>query len=173
MNLHGCRAYQVSVDLVTEAASWTRGLPRGYGWLADQTRRSAGSIPLNTAEGLGRPSRAERRRFFEIAIGSAHELAACLEVDHRLGLLPEARFRALWDACDHVTRMLGKLIGATRRGYSLMCIRFAPVQRPVSQSIVKRQPLIRGSPSATSKTCGIPVRNFPRTGSTERPRTES
>ncbi len=87
-----------------------RNLPRGYGWLADQARRAAGSIPLNIAEGLGRPSRAERRRFFEIAIGSAHELEACLEVGHRLGILPEARFRVLWDVCDHVTRMLGKLI---------------------------------------------------------------
>lgn len=112
MNLHGCRAYQISVDLVTEAGIWVRNLPRGYGWLADQARRSAGSIPLNVAEGLGRPSRAERRRFFEIAIGSAHELAACLEVGHRLGILPENRFRILWDACDHVTRMLGKILAS-------------------------------------------------------------
>ncbi len=110
MNLHGSRAYRKSVDLVTEANAWTRGLPRGYGWLADQARRSAGSIPLNIAEGLGRPSLAERRRFFQIAIGSAHELAACLEVGHRLGLLGEPCFRALWDSCDHVTRMLGKLV---------------------------------------------------------------
>ncbi len=112
MDLHGCRAYRKSVDLVTEAAIWTRNLPRGYGWLADQARRAAGSVPLNIAEGLGRPSRAERRRFFEIAIGSTHELAACLEVGHRLGLLAEPRFRALWDACDHVTRMLGKFIAS-------------------------------------------------------------
>ncbi len=112
MNLHGCRAYRKSVDLVTEAAVWVRNLPRGYGWLADQVRRAAGSIPLNIAEGLGRPSRAERRRFFEIAIGSTHELTACLEVGHRLGFLPETRFAKLWDSCDHVTRMLGKLIAS-------------------------------------------------------------
>lgn len=110
MDLHGCRAYRKSVDLVGEVAVWSRNLPRGYGWLADQARRAAGSVPLNVAEGLGRPSRAERRRFFEIAIGSAHETAACLEVGHRLGLLSEDRFRALWDVCDHITRMLGKLI---------------------------------------------------------------
>ena len=110
MNLHGCRAYRKSIELVSEAANWSRHLPRGYGWLADQARRAAGSIPLNIAEGLGRPSRAERRRFLEIAIGSAHELAACLEVGCRLGILSEPRFRALWDICDHVTRMLGALI---------------------------------------------------------------
>ncbi len=110
MDLQKWRVYQESIGLVSEAAIWTRGLPRGYGWLADQARRAAGSIPLNIAEGLGRPSRAERRRFFEIAIGSAHELAAGLEVGYRLGLLAGTRFRSLWDACDHVTRMLGKLI---------------------------------------------------------------
>lgn len=110
MDLHKWRVYQGSIGLVGEVSDWTRRLPRGYGWLADQARRAAGSVPLNVAEGLGRPSRAERRRFFAIAIGSTHELAACLEVGHRLGLLAEPRFRALWDACDHVTRMLGRLI---------------------------------------------------------------
>ncbi len=110
MDLHKWRVYQESIGLVSEAAAWSRRLPRGYGWLADQTRRAAGSVPLNIAEGLGRPSRAERRRFFEFAIGSAHEVAACLEVGHRLGTLPRNRFDALWDRCDHITRMLGKLI---------------------------------------------------------------
>lgn len=112
MDLRKWRVYQESIGLLDEVVGWTRGLPRGYGWLADQARRAAASVPLNVAEGLGRPSRAERRRFFEIAIGSAHEVAACLEVGYRLGLLPEAPFRVLWDACDHITRMLGKLVAS-------------------------------------------------------------
>ncbi len=110
MDLQKWRVYQESIGLLGEVVAWTRGFPRGYGWLADQARRAAASVPLNVAEGLGRPSRAERRRFFEIAIGSAHEVAACLDVGHRLGTLSPDRMTSLWDRCDHITRMLGKLI---------------------------------------------------------------
>ena len=110
MDLQNSRVYQKSLDLLTEAIRWSRSMPAGHGWLADQIRRASGSIPLNIAEGLGRPSPGDRRRFFHIAIGSTYEVAACLEVGFRLGTLSEDRFRKLWDDCDHITRMLGKLL---------------------------------------------------------------
>ena len=110
MDLHDWRVYRESIEILGEVQNWSRRLPRGYGWLADQARRASGSVPLNIAEGLGRPSRAERNRFFQIAIGSVYETAACLEVGLRLGMIPEDRFRVLWDRCDHISRMLGKLL---------------------------------------------------------------
>ena len=101
--------YQRSQSLVTEVLILTGELPRGWGFLADQIRRAATSVPLNLAEGCGRPERGDRRRSFDMALGSLHELAAALDVLHRAGLLPVARFSALWQECDEISRMLGRL----------------------------------------------------------------
>jgi four helix bundle protein len=46
----------------------------------DQLLRAAHSIPLNIAEGNGKRSLLDRKRFFEIARGSAMESAAALDV---------------------------------------------------------------------------------------------
>ena len=42
--------------------------------------RASQSIPLNIAEGNGKPPSADRKRFFRIALGSAFECAATIDV---------------------------------------------------------------------------------------------
>ena len=46
----------------------------------DQWLRASQSIPLNIAEGNGKTAEADRRRYFEIARGSALECAAIQDV---------------------------------------------------------------------------------------------
>src|ERR1041385_7605884 len=46
----------------------------------EQLERAGDSIALNIAEGNGKFSRRDRARFFQIAHGSALELAACLDL---------------------------------------------------------------------------------------------
>jgi len=106
MNYRTTRIYLRSLDLIDFVARSLRGLPPGYGFLADQLRRSSSSVTLNYLEGCGRMGVKERRRFFQIAIGSAHETSGTLDVMNRFGILG-AQDRAVGqDLCDHLAAML-------------------------------------------------------------------
>jgi four helix bundle protein len=48
--------------------------------LKDQLNRAAASVALNLAEGHGRKSMADRKRFFQMAMGSLRECQAILEL---------------------------------------------------------------------------------------------
>ena len=49
-------------------------------YLRDQLLRSSSSVVLNIAEGSGKPSPADQRRFYGIALGSLRESCAALEM---------------------------------------------------------------------------------------------
>ena len=106
MNFRTTRIYLRSLDLIDFVARVLRGLPPGYGFLADQLRRAAASVPLNYLEGCGRSGAADRRRFFSISSGSAHEVAGTLDVMHRFGVLGATDRAAGHDLCDHIIAML-------------------------------------------------------------------
>ncbi len=72
--------YQLSIAFVGWTATLVRGLGGDHKDAKDQLLRSSQSIPRNIAEGNGKRSSAERRRYFEIARGSATESAASLDV---------------------------------------------------------------------------------------------
>jgi four helix bundle protein len=100
------RIYRRSLDLIDLVARISKTLPPGYAFLADQPRRSSSSIALNYLEGCGRTSMGDRRRFFVIASGSAHEVAATLDVMSRFGVLSDEDRRIGHDLCDHLVAML-------------------------------------------------------------------
>ena len=76
--------------------------------LARQLRRAAASVPLNIAEGTNARGRRQGASF-GIALGSARESRACLDVGVALGYLGDGVDDALLDALDHVTAMLYRL----------------------------------------------------------------
>lgn len=79
------RSYQVAVEVFKQARSLQ--LP---GYLKDQCLRAASSVVLNLAEGSGKDSPADRKRFYQIAMGSTRELQAILDlVDHAPAQLRE------------------------------------------------------------------------------------
>ena len=72
--------YRLSIDYVAwvyEKAKILKGIHRSA---RDQWLRASQSIPLNIAEGNGKSTEADRRRFFEIARGSTLECAAIQDV---------------------------------------------------------------------------------------------
>jgi len=69
------RTYNLSVAFYRSATAVP--LPRHLG---DQFKRAASSIVLNLAEGWGKQTNADQKRFYEIALGSLRESQAILEI---------------------------------------------------------------------------------------------
>ena len=109
MKLHNLRVYAESTHLLTEVTAVAAGLPRSWAFLADQMKRAASSVVLNIAEGTGRDSDADTRRFLGIACGSAREVGACFDILKGARLVEADKHASLADRCDHVARMLGAL----------------------------------------------------------------
>ncbi len=94
----------------------TRAFPKDelYG-LTSQIRRSAASIGANIAEGCGRRSDPEMRRFVQIARGSASELEYHLLLARDLCLLRPDEFKILESGILEVQRMLAALVQRLER----------------------------------------------------------
>ena len=73
-------AYRCALQFAAVSLALIEGLPRGHAELADQLRRATLSVPLNIAEGTGKTSEGDRRRYHAIARGSAMECAALIDI---------------------------------------------------------------------------------------------
>jgi len=101
------------------AASAACGLAGNVGWLiAARVVQAIGaalltpaslSIVLNLAEGAGKHSKLDKRRYYVTARGSATESAALLDVCQRLKILDEAGHRAAKGMLVRIVSMLIKL----------------------------------------------------------------
>ncbi|OYZ22970.1 MAG: hypothetical protein B7Y39_06895 [Bdellovibrio sp. 28-41-41] len=69
-------AYQISKEYYWLCKNLK--MPR---FLQDQLHRASSSITLNLAEGSGKPTAADQRRFYAIALGSLRECQAILELE--------------------------------------------------------------------------------------------
>ena len=108
--------YRLSIDYVAwvfEKAASLNGVHRSA---RDQWLRASQSIPLNIAEGNGKTSPADRRRYFEIARGSALECAAIQDVLVVGKTLTETESQCRKAELDRIAMMLSRLGG---RGYDV------------------------------------------------------
>ncbi len=74
--------------------------------LVSQLQRAAASIGANLAEGCGRETDADYRRFVQIASGSACEVEYHLLLAHDLGLIDADTHTRLNESANEVKRML-------------------------------------------------------------------
>lgn len=101
--------YRLALDFLVFANEVLGSVPRGRAYFADQLGRAALSIVLNVAEGAGKTSAGDKRRFYVTARGSAAESAALLDAFHRLGLLEAAKQQAGKEMLLRIVSMLVKL----------------------------------------------------------------
>jgi four helix bundle protein len=110
-NFRDLQVWQKAHSLTLEVYERTARFPNDerYG-LTSQLRRAAASVPANLAEGCGRGSDAELKRFMHIAMGSASETEYHLLLAHDLGFLAEPVFALLTHNVQEVKRMLAAFI---------------------------------------------------------------
>jgi len=112
-NFKKLQVWQESVSLVTKIYVELKILPQSerYG-LYSQITRATVSIPSNIAEGSGRKSDKDYRRFLEIALGSSFELETQLIIVQNLMMIKEENVQLLLDELTKIQKMLQGLIRA-------------------------------------------------------------
>src|SRR6266567_7507728 len=103
-------------ELTLRIYGHTRSFPKEemYG-LTSQMRRASGSIGANIAEGCGRRSDPEMKRFVQIARGSASELEYHLLLAKDLQFLTVEEFADLESKVFEIQRMLASLVERLQR----------------------------------------------------------
>jgi four helix bundle protein len=107
--------YRLSLEYVSWVYEKAKKLDGVHRSAKDQWLRASQSIPLNIAEGNGKTAKADRRRYFEIARGSALECAAIQDVLVVGKALDDSQSSDHKVELDRIAVMLSRLGG---RGYS-------------------------------------------------------
>ena len=110
-------AWQKAMALTEVAYALSAKLPKEelYG-LSAQLRRAAVSVPANIAEGQGRRTAREFKRFLSISHGSLRELETCAMLCERLKLVEKSASASVLAACGEVGRLITGLGNALGRG---------------------------------------------------------
>ena len=101
--------YQCALRFAALSFQILESMPRGHGELSDQLRRATISIPLNIAEGAGKPTEGDRARYHAIARGSAMECAAIVDLLRLQSLVQSAVADEAKALLVRVVSMLTKL----------------------------------------------------------------
>jgi four helix bundle protein len=108
--------YNLAIDYVAWVYLKAKSLKGIHRFARDQWLRASQSIPLNIAEGNGKFTESDRRRFFEIARGSALECAAIQDILVISNALDDKESKIRKVHLDRMATMLSRLGG---RGYSV------------------------------------------------------
>ena len=100
------KAYRVSLEIHKASLKFPKH--EQFSGLADQMRRASKGICANIAEGYGkqRISKAEFKRYLQIAIGSADEMRVWLRYSRDLGYISQTDWRRWRDIYQDVAKML-------------------------------------------------------------------
>jgi len=102
--------WQKSLDFIDYIYKISNGFPteEKFG-LQSQLRRAAISIALNIAEGSGRSTKKDFRRFLHDSIGSLREVVTCLHIAKRHKYINYTEFGTAYEQCTELSKMLYSL----------------------------------------------------------------
>ena len=108
------RAYKLSIEIHRKSLELPRIEQHALG---DQMRRASKSVCANIAEGFGRQqaSKADFRRFLQMATGSSDEMRVWARYALDLGYVDETIWRRWRDEYQVVSRMLQALSKGSRQ----------------------------------------------------------
>ena len=99
--------WQKAITLVKSVYELTNSFPHSEQFgLTSQLRRAAISIPSNIAEGFGRGSNKDFRRFLDIARGSLFELQTQLYISKELDFIASKSYDIIYEQSREVERIL-------------------------------------------------------------------
>jgi len=101
--------YRCAIEFLRLALRVASSLPRGESELRAQLKTAAMSVPLNIAEGTGKPSSADRAHAHAIARGSAMECGALIDVCAIAGYISAADARHGKELIVRTVAMLSKM----------------------------------------------------------------
>jgi len=110
-NYKKLKVWHDSHTLTLNVYSCTKQFPKEELFsMTSQMRRSAVSIAANLAEGCGKSSNKDCKRFFEIALGSANETEYYIILTKDLGYLTDEKHDELFSQINQIKAMLISLI---------------------------------------------------------------
>src|SRR5690349_195005 len=99
--------WQKAIELTDCVYVFTRSFPQEERFgLTSQMRRSSVSIASNIAEGSGRGSNPDFRRFIEFAYSSLMELITQMKIAIRQGFLTQSAYNEANEKSEQIARML-------------------------------------------------------------------
>ena len=99
--------YKRSYKIALEIHEKTKSFPETERYdLTSQIRRCSKSIPSNIAEGYGRQSKEEFKRFLRISLGSCNEIQVHLSFCKDLEYICEKEYSKLSKEYDEIGRMI-------------------------------------------------------------------
>lgn len=114
-NFRRLKIWERGMEIVKKTYSLSKQLPveERFG-LASQITRAAVSIPSNIAEGSSRTTDKEKKRFAEIALGSAFELETQLLIIKEIGMPNPEDWNKLMECLHEEQRMINSFINTLK-----------------------------------------------------------
>jgi four helix bundle protein len=132
-------------QLVLDVYRVSRAFPREEIYaLTSQVRRAAASVAANIVEGFRRPTKADKARFYQIALASLDETHYHLRLAHDLGYADTVSLRAAYDEAGRMLNAYTRaVVGSDRsdgraRTYGLIGIMFAGLSYFISSLLASR-----------------------------------